>query len=96
MTDAGAHGANARLPAVGQARHPLTFESDSDTDMSTLRPPEPAKLVIGSFMRHRSDFASLFTMLESQFGVPDVLSAWWPFDQTEYYVAPITSRIGPL
>ena len=48
-------------------------------------------------MRHRSDFASLFKMLESQFGVPDVLSAWWPFDQTEYYEkemgAPLFRRI---
>ena len=36
-------------------------------------------------MRHRSDVDRLAGMLARRFGAADVMSGWWPFDQTAYY-----------
>lgn len=55
--------------------------------MSTLRPPEPVKLVIGLFTPHRGLFDAVAAPLADAFGRPDVISPWMPFDQTDYYAA---------
>lgn len=53
--------------------------------MSTPKPPEPAKLVIGSYMHDQGLFADLFQKLVDHFGRPDMISGWMPFGDTDYY-----------
>jgi hypothetical protein len=55
--------------------------------MSVLRPPRPAKLVVGLLSAHREMFAALAAELEAAFGALDLVSAWMPFDYTSYYAA---------
>lgn len=61
--------------------------------MSSLRSPEPVKLIIGMFSPHREAFAPVVAQLADAFGEPDMISAWMPFDQTDYYTAEMG---GPL
>lgn len=53
--------------------------------MSVPKPPAPAKLVIGAYMKDKAIFADLFTVLSDLFGEPDMISAWMPFGDTDYY-----------
>ncbi|WP_084502903.1 DUF4416 family protein [Desulfatirhabdium butyrativorans] len=55
--------------------------------MSEPKPPDPAKLVIGVFLRDASRFAAIFDVLIEQFGPVDILSRWFPFDFTAYYAS---------
>ena len=50
--------------------------------MSLLQPPQPAKLVIGVFLKERELFAEIAAHLAERFGDPDIVSAWMPFDFT--------------
>lgn len=53
--------------------------------MSKPREPQPAKLIIGLFMKDRSLFDALAAELGSEFGSFDMVSPWMPFDYTSYY-----------
>jgi hypothetical protein len=53
--------------------------------MSVPRPPRPAKLVVGFFLRQRNLAGVLMERLEALFGPVDLVSAWLPFDFTHYY-----------
>jgi len=53
--------------------------------MSTPRKPQPAKLVIGLFMRERQLLEELAGALVEQFGDIDLVSVWMPFNYTDYY-----------
>ena len=53
--------------------------------MSKPREPQPAKLVIGLFMKDRTLFEPLVAELRSEFGSLDMVSPWMPFDYTSYY-----------
>lgn len=53
--------------------------------MSRPRPPQPAKLVIGLFTAEPPLQAAVARELETLFGGVDLVSPWWPFDQTDYY-----------
>lgn len=53
--------------------------------MSVPKPPAPAKLIIGAYMKDKAIFADLLTVLSELFGVPDMISAWMPFGDTDYY-----------
>jgi len=55
--------------------------------MSLPRKPEPAKLVIGLFMKDRELLAPAAKELELNFGPLDIISPWFPFDFTDYYEA---------
>lgn len=61
--------------------------------MSLFQSPEPVKLIIGMFMPHRESFARVADLLAGDFGAPDLISPWMPFDQTDYYAAEMG---GPL
>jgi hypothetical protein len=53
--------------------------------MSRPRTPQPAKLVIGMFTAEPPLQTAVAGELESLFGSIDLVSPWWPFDQTDYY-----------
>lgn len=53
--------------------------------MSVPRPPRPAKLVVGFFVRDRQLAAAVIEGLEARFGPADLVSPWLPFDFTSYY-----------
>lgn len=53
--------------------------------MSHPQQPAPAKLVVGTFMRDRALFGPLAAELTAIFGDIDIVSAWMPFDFTDYY-----------
>ncbi len=53
--------------------------------MSEPRAPDPAKLVVGVFLRDKHRFEAVFDRLVDCFGPIDVLSRWFPFDCTAYY-----------
>ncbi len=55
--------------------------------MSTPQPPQPAKLVIGVFMKNKSLLAPIAEELSKCFGAVDMMSRWLPFDYTSYYEA---------
>ena len=55
--------------------------------MSIPHEPKPAKLVIGIFMHDKSLFVETARSLCTTFGVADIVSPWFPFDQTDYYTA---------
>lgn len=55
--------------------------------MSIPQPPKPAKLIVGLFMKEKSLLAPMANELAAQFGPPDMLSPWLPFDYTAYYEA---------
>ena len=53
--------------------------------MSTPKPPDPAKLVIGCFMKDKACLQNVYTMLETLCGPVDMISRWLEFDYTNYY-----------
>ncbi len=53
--------------------------------MSLPQAPNPAKLVIGLFMKDRGLLESLIESLVEEYGQVDMISAWFPFDYTSYY-----------
>jgi len=55
--------------------------------MSKPRIPQPAKLVIGLFMRDTSLVCPAMASLETEFGPPDIISPWMDFNLTTYYEA---------
>ena len=59
--------------------------------MSIATAPDPAKLVIGAFMAKRELLVTVGQRLAELFGPLDLVSAWLPFDRTDYYDA----EMGP-
>lgn len=53
--------------------------------MSTPRPPEPAKLVVGVILKETALVDAVAGALQERFGAPDMISPWLPFDFTDYY-----------
>jgi hypothetical protein len=53
--------------------------------MSTPRPPQPAKLVVGFLLKDKTLFPALATELEDRFGPVALVSPWMPFGYTAYY-----------
>jgi len=53
--------------------------------MSHLKPPKPVKLVIGAFTNTKNLVCELTPYLTDEFGPIDLVSAWFPFDDTDYY-----------
>ena len=53
--------------------------------MSRPRPPRPAKLVIGFFLKDKTLGTPLVENFVQRFGDVDIVSEWMPFDQTTYY-----------
>jgi Domain of unknown function (DUF4416) len=53
--------------------------------MSQPRPPKPAKLVIGFFLKEKALGRPIVKSLVKKFGDVDIVSEWMLFDQTTYY-----------
>ena len=53
--------------------------------MSQLRPPKPAKLVIGFFLKEKGVVIPVIKALIDQYGAIDMISSWLPFNFTTYY-----------
>ncbi len=53
--------------------------------MSLPRPPGPAKLVIGLITKEKRLFKEAAGDLSKNFGQAEMVSAWLPFDYTDYY-----------
>ncbi len=53
--------------------------------MSLPKPPQPAKLVIGAFLKDKSVMEQIVRELVLEFGQIDMASSWLPFDFTDYY-----------
>lgn len=53
--------------------------------MSIPRPPTPAKLIVGFFLRNRNLAGELVRDLEERLGAVDMVSPWFDFDFTTYY-----------
>ena len=53
--------------------------------MSLPRPPTPAKLIAGFFVRERSLAAEIADALQQRLGKVEAVSAWLDFDFTSYY-----------
>ncbi len=53
--------------------------------MSRPRPPKPAKLVIGFFLKEKRLGVSVVKALVEKFGSVDMTSSWFPFNFTTYY-----------
>lgn len=53
--------------------------------MSSPQKPKPAKLVIGIFTKDKALAEPISRNLIDHFGPVDILSAWFPFDYTDYY-----------
>ena len=53
--------------------------------MSTPRPPQPAKLVVGLFLKDKTLLPGLAAELEDRFGPVELVSPWMSFDYTAYY-----------
>ncbi len=54
--------------------------------MSIPSEANPAKLVIGLFMHEKGVFERAVPELVPPFGPVDMVSAWFPFNETDYYV----------
>jgi hypothetical protein len=65
--------------------------------MSTPRPPQPAKLVIGLLVKDKTRLPVLVAELEDRFGPVTQVSPWLPFGYTAYYEkemgAPLLRRV---
>jgi hypothetical protein len=65
--------------------------------MSTPRPPQPAKLVIGLLLKDKTLLPMLAGELEDRFGPTGLVSSWMPFGYTAYYEtemgAPLFRRV---
>lgn len=55
--------------------------------MSTPRPPKPARLVIGVLTADKRLMPPVAKTLSERFGPVELMSAWMPFEYTEYYTA---------
>jgi hypothetical protein len=53
--------------------------------MSTPKPPNPAKLVIGAILQDKSLLPSLLDELVGEFGGLEAISPWFDFNYTNYY-----------
>jgi Domain of unknown function (DUF4416) len=53
--------------------------------MSLPQAPQPAKLIIGVFLKEKDLFKEIAEQLTDFFGELDIVSAWMPFDFTSYY-----------
>jgi len=53
--------------------------------MSTPRPPQPAKLVVGLLVKDKELLPVLAAELEDRFGPAGLVSPWMPFGYTAYY-----------
>jgi Domain of unknown function (DUF4416) len=53
--------------------------------MSQPRPPKPAKLVIGFFLREKELGIHVVKALVVKYGAVDLASSWLPFNFTTYY-----------
>ena len=53
--------------------------------MSIPKAPEPAKLVIGLFMKEKRLIEKITAEFIEAFGSIDMVSPWFPFDYTDYY-----------
>ena len=53
--------------------------------MSRPREPEPAKLLVGVFLKERTLAEDIFRTLADRFGPVDMMSPWLSFDYTDYY-----------
>jgi len=53
--------------------------------MSMPQRPEPAKLVVGVFLKDREIFPGIAQALAAAFGALDLVSPWMAFDYTAYY-----------
>lgn len=53
--------------------------------MSQPQRPNPAKLIIGVFLKEKHLFVSLTEKLFQKFGAVDMTSPWFPFNFTDYY-----------
>jgi hypothetical protein len=60
--------------------------------MSIPQAPDPVKLVIGAVTAEKTLLLEVAGQLERLFGPLDIVSAWMPFDRTDYYAA----EMGPL
>ena len=61
--------------------------------MSQPKPPKPAKLVIGMFMKDRDAAAPVIMELCVDLGPVDMVSPWMLFDHTDYYAAEMGSPL---
>jgi hypothetical protein len=65
--------------------------------MSMPQHPEPAKLVVGVFLKEQELLPGLVGELVAAFGALDMISSWMAFDFTSYYVremgAPLWRRM---
>jgi len=65
--------------------------------MSTPRPPQPAKLVVGFLLKDKKRLPVLAAELEERFGPVTLVSPWMPFSYTAYYEtemgAPLFRRV---
>ena len=61
--------------------------------MSRPQSPKPAKLIVGLFLTDKGLIESLAKELVELFGPIDLVSAWIPFDYTDYY---LNEMGGPL
>ena len=59
--------------------------SSDGIPMSQPRPPQPAKLIIGFFLKEKTLGPAVIEKLTGRFGDMDIVSEWMPFDQTTYY-----------
>jgi len=53
--------------------------------MSCPKPPGPAKLIIGLFLKDQNLFDPLYQEFRNAFGPIEIMSHWFPFDFTSYY-----------
>ncbi len=53
--------------------------------MSIPKRPDPAKLVVGVFLKEKALFKPVTETLLGKFGTADLISPWFPFDYTDYY-----------
>jgi len=53
--------------------------------MSFPKTPDPAKLVIGLFMKDKNNLYPVAKELEGKLGKIDMVSPWFAFDYTSYY-----------
>ena len=53
--------------------------------MSTPRPPQPAKLVVGVLLKDKTLLPEVSAALEDRFGPLALISPWMPFGYTAYY-----------
>ena len=53
--------------------------------MSQPKTPDPAKLIIGIFLKEKDLFLDVTEILTEKFGPIDMVSRWFPFNFTAYY-----------